>query len=49
MDAGAVYLYDGRTGALVSALTGSRADDQAGYVGVAALTNGSDVVRGGEG
>jgi len=44
-DVGAVYLYNGRTGALISALTGSRANDRAGSNGVVALTNGSYVVR----
>ncbi|MFM2342444.1 MAG: hypothetical protein RLZZ592_2097, partial [Pseudomonadota bacterium] len=43
-NAGAVYLYDSRTGALVSTLRGSRAADQVGSGGVTALTNGNFVV-----
>jgi hypothetical protein len=50
VDAGAVYLYDGNTLALISALTGSHSGDQigSGYFGVAkgitALSNGNYVV-----
>ena len=45
-DVGAVYLYDGATGALISALTGSTAADQIGsYGGVTVLSNGNYVVR----
>jgi uncharacterized protein DUF5650/dockerin type I repeat protein len=43
-DAGAVYLFNGRTGALISTLTGSHADDHVGIGGVTALTNGNFVV-----
>ena len=42
-DVGAVYLYDGATGALISALTGSTAGDQVG-TWVDLLTNGNYVV-----
>ena len=42
--AGAVYLYDGATGALISILTGSQANDQVGHGGVTALSNGNYVV-----
>ena len=42
--AGAVYLYDGLTGALVSALRGSSANDYVGNYGVTALSNGNYVV-----
>ena len=44
-DAGAVYLFNGRTGALISTLTGSYANDQVGRNGITALTgNGNYVV-----
>ncbi len=43
-NAGAVFLYDGTTGALIGALTGSSANDQIGGSGVTALTNGNYVV-----
>ena len=48
-DVGAVYLYDGATGALISALTGSTAGDRVGYASdyaasVTALTHGNYVV-----
>ena len=41
-DVGAVYLYDGASGALISMLTGSTAGDTIGWV--AALANGNYVV-----
>ncbi len=44
-DVGAVYLYDGATGAQISALTGSTAGDQVGYDDVIVLRNGNYVVR----
>jgi uncharacterized protein DUF5650/dockerin type I repeat protein len=44
-DAGAVYLFNGRTGALISTLTGSHANDQIGSNGVVPLPNGNYVVR----
>ena len=44
-DAGAVYLFNGATGALISTLRGSSANDQVGGGGVTALTNGNYVVR----
>jgi len=44
-DAGAVYLFNGATGALISTLTGSTVDDRIGQTGVAALANGNFVVR----
>ena len=43
-DAGAVYLFNGATGALISTLTGSTASDNVGLEGVVALTNGNFVV-----
>jgi hypothetical protein len=42
--AGAVYLFNGTTGALISTLTGSTASDGVGGVGVTALTNGNYVI-----
>ncbi len=44
-DAGAVYLFNGLTGALISTLRGSTANDQVGAFGVTALSNGNYVVR----
>jgi filamentous hemagglutinin family protein len=43
-NAGAVYLYDGATGGLISYLTGSQPGDEVGS-GVVALTNGNYVVH----
>ncbi len=43
-DVGAVYLYNGTTGALISILTGSTTDDEVGSGGVTVLTNGNYVV-----
>jgi len=43
-DVGAVYLYDGATGGLISTLTGSMANDRIGYDGVTVLSNGNYVV-----
>jgi filamentous hemagglutinin family protein len=43
-DAGAVYLYRGTDGALLSLLTGGQADDRIGIGGVTALSNGNFVV-----
>ena len=43
-NAGAVYLFDGTSFALISTLTGSRVNDQVGLGGVTALTNGNYVV-----
>jgi hypothetical protein len=45
VDVGAVYLYDGATGTLISTLTGSTTDDQVGSYGVTVLSNGNYVVR----
>jgi hypothetical protein len=42
--AGAVYLFNGNTRALISTLTGSHANDQIGSNGVVALTNGNYLV-----
>ena len=42
---GAVYLYNGSTGALISTLTGSTANDNVGGNGITVLTNGNYVVR----
>ncbi len=44
VDAGAVYLYNGATGSLISVLTGSKAGDQVGSGGVTVLKNGNFVV-----
>jgi hypothetical protein len=41
---GAVYLFDGRTGVLLSTLSGSTSNDQVGSGGVTALGNGNFVV-----
>jgi hypothetical protein len=43
-DAGAVYLFNGKTGALISTLFGSTASDQVGSGGVTALSNGNFVI-----
>ena len=43
-DAGAVYLFNGATGALISTLTGSTASDNVGLEGVVVLANGNFVV-----
>ena len=45
IDVGAIYLYDGETGLLISTLTGSNADDNIGSSGVIVLTNGNFVVN----
>ncbi|WP_341909504.1 filamentous hemagglutinin N-terminal domain-containing protein [Polaromonas sp. YR568] len=42
--AGAVYLYNGSTGAMISALYGSTTNDQVGSSGITALSNGNYVV-----
>jgi hypothetical protein len=42
--AGAVYLFNGLTGALVSSLFGSNPNDLVGYYGIASLTNGNYLV-----
>ncbi len=44
-DAGAVYLFNGATGALISTLRGSSANGSVGSGGVTALSNGNYVVR----
>jgi Repeat of unknown function (DUF5650) len=44
-EVGAVYLYNGATGALISTLTGSTANDAIGIDGVTVLANGNYVVR----
>jgi len=41
---GAVYLFNSTTGALLSALIGSSANDQVGLNGITALTNGNYVI-----
>ena len=43
-DAGAVYLFNGATGALISTLTGSSDDDNLGSGGVTAVGNGNYVI-----
>jgi filamentous hemagglutinin family protein len=42
--AGAVYLFNSSTGALLSTLTGSNANDYVGLYGITALTNGNYMV-----
>ncbi|MBN67884.1 MAG: hypothetical protein CME32_01210 [Gimesia sp.] len=44
-NAGAVYLFDGATGLLISTLRGSSANDRVGEGGVTELTNGNFVVN----
>src|SRR5262245_34125584 len=44
-DAGAVYLFNGATGALISTLRGSKAGDHVGSRGVVPLLSGNYVVR----
>lgn len=44
-NSGAAYLFNGATGALISTLTGSNVNDQVGYSGVTALTNGNYVIK----
>jgi len=44
-DAGAVYLYNGATGAVISTLSGLAAGNQVGSGGVVVLKNGNYVVR----
>jgi hypothetical protein len=44
VDIGAVYLYNGATGALISTLTGSQAGDDVGLYGVIVLSNGNYLV-----
>ncbi|HNQ92570.1 MAG TPA: filamentous hemagglutinin N-terminal domain-containing protein, partial [Alphaproteobacteria bacterium] len=46
-DAGAVYLFNGATGALISTLTGNKINDLVGNYGVTELTNGNFVVKSG--
>lgn len=43
-NAGAIYLYNGFTGALISALRGSTVDDRVSFGGFTILTNGNYVV-----
>src|SRR5437763_13761240 len=40
-DAGAAYLFNGRTGELISTLTGSHTNDEVGRDGVTPLANGN--------
>jgi hypothetical protein len=44
-DVGAVYYYNGKTGSLISTLTGSTAGDQVGDGGVMVLGNGSFLIK----
>ena len=44
VDVGAVYLYDGATGEIISMLTGTTPNDQVGSGGVTVLTNGNYVI-----
>jgi hypothetical protein len=43
-DAGAVYLFNSATGALISTLTGSHANDQVGSGGITVLNNGNYII-----
>ncbi|WP_176442372.1 MBG domain-containing protein [Noviherbaspirillum humi] len=43
-NAGAAYLFNGTSGALISTLSGSQANDQVGLGGITALSNGNYVV-----
>ncbi len=43
-NAGAVYLFNGATGALISTITGTQVNDQVGSGGVTALNNGNFVI-----
>jgi hypothetical protein len=43
-NAGAVYLFDGLSGALISSLVGSHSYDQVGFSGITSLSNGNYVV-----
>ena len=45
VDAGAVYLFDGATGELISTLTGSTADDRIGLFGILPLEGGNFLIR----
>lgn len=42
---GAVYLYDGSTGALISTITGSMASDRIGNAGITVLPNGNYLIK----
>lgn len=44
-DAGAVYLYDGATAALISSLYGSHTEDRVGLYGIHILANGHYVIQ----
>ncbi len=44
-NAGAVYLFNGETGALISTITGTTASDQVGSNSISSLTNGNYVIR----
>jgi hypothetical protein len=43
--AGAVYLFDGLTGTLISSLVGSNANDRVGIGGITSLNNGNYLIR----
>jgi hypothetical protein len=45
VDAGAVYLYNGATGALISTLTGISTGNKVGFSGVTVLNNGNYVIK----
>ena len=47
MSAGAVYLFDTKTGALISSLNGGSANDSVGNNGITALANGNYLVKSG--
>ncbi|MFM9914042.1 MAG: filamentous hemagglutinin N-terminal domain-containing protein [Methylophilaceae bacterium] len=44
-DSGAVHLFNGTTGALISSIVGSTTNDQVGSNGITVLSNGNFVVR----
>jgi len=45
VDVGAVHLYNGATGALISTMTGARAGDQVGIGGIIVLSDGNFLIR----
>jgi filamentous hemagglutinin family protein len=44
-NAGAVYVYNGSSGALISSITGSSSGDQIGSTGITVLTNGNFIIQ----
>ncbi len=43
--AGAVYMYNGLTAALISTITGSNINDQVGFDGILVLSNGNYIIK----